>query len=103
MKYNDESIKLEFALEKIERKIKKIFVEENSIPDTFRKFKHRLFKIAEREATKEILISRQRIGEPTVKWLGRVIHLVAAFENRRKSLFFIKETSLYKDSKHQIT
>ncbi len=99
MKYTDESLILNTALQKSERRIQEIFIDEKLIPDTFRKFKFRLYKIAQREAIKEILINRQRIEESTVTWLNRTVHFLAAFEDRDIALFFLKETSIYKESK----
>lgn len=88
IKCSNESSLLNAALSKSERRIKEIFVDEKCVPDTFRKFKFRLFKIAQREAIKEILINRQKIDESTKTWLNRIIHYIPAFRELSIALFF---------------
>ena len=101
MKCTDESVKLTTFLAKSERRIKEIVIDENIVPDSYRKFKQRLPKIAHREAIKEILVNRQQIGESTKTWLMRISNLIPAFKDLSMALFFINETSLYRESRNQ--
>lgn len=103
MKCSNKSLMLSTALLKSERRIQEIFVEENILPDTYRKFKHRLLKLSQREAIKETLINRQKIGESSKNWLDRISKFLPAFKDLDTALFFLKETSLYQKSKIEIS
>ena len=101
-KCSNESLLLTTALEKCERRILEKFHKENAWPDTYRKFKYRLYKMAEEDATREILKERQTVDDSTESWLSRILEFVDAFENKSTAMFYIKETSLHNYSKNLV-
>jgi len=81
MKRSDSTSMAKIAIMRGDEELQRWYMTMGECPNTWRKFKGRLLKYADKKAVRDLVKHHQRVGETTSNWLARVVPLA---ENLRE-------------------